>query len=874
MFRDVRFRKPGRNESVGAGRAPGTVPAIGCRAMRRTGARFLKVYGMKKRMFLFSCCLLLAAAGLAQSTRVRGRVTDARTGEPVPLVSVSFVGTTIGITTDFDGMYALETRDSVRELSVSLLGYEPQTVAVVPGAFNALDFSLQPAEFALEEVVVTPGENPAHAILRRVSRHKHRNDPDRLPGYSCSTYTKMELDLANIRPYFKNKRLQRNFGFIFEHMDTSVATGKAYLPVMISESTADYYHRKNPPFSREVIRASRISGIEQDYSLAQFTGHLHADMNFYDNYLDLFNVKFAGPLSEHGLMYYNYFLVDSARIENRKTYKIRFHPKNLSTPVLDGEVNIDSATWALRSASVKMMKGLNVNWLRDLTMETENALVGDSLWFRKRDAMSADFSIVLSDSSKLLSFLGHRQVIYSDVRPGDSIPPGVLRMDNNIMVEEGVLKNDDAYWEEVRPYALSEKEKAVYAMVDSVKRVPLYRDIYSVVKMIFGGYYDTKYVGIGPYYKMFSFNRLEGARFQLGGRTTRDFSRKVRLTGYAAYGTKDNRFKGGGSVEYLFRQQPTRKLTAAFKRDALQLGSGISAFTQGNLLGSILSRGNKERLSMVNEGSLTYRHEWRQGIENTLEAQVRTVFPSKYVPLLRPDGTPAGSVQSASLRLGARFSKNETVVRQGFDVYRFRGDFPVFAVNLTAGLKGLFRDDYEYYRLEGSVQYDLNLPPLGTSELAVSGGKIFGKVPYPLLKLHEGNGTYFYDPYAFSCMDYYEFASDAWVSFLYEHHFKGFFLGKIPLLRRLKWREVAIFKGVYGTLEARNNGSLPATQAILLFPEGMSSVSKPYFEGGVGIENIFRIFRVDAIWRLSHRHPVPGQDIQNFAVNFSMNIQF
>ena len=174
----------------------------------------------------------------------------------------------------------------------------------------------------------------------------------------------------------------------------------------------------------------------------------------------------------------------------------------------------------------------------------------------------------------------------------------------------------------------------------------------------------------------------------------------------------------------------------------------------------------------------------------------------------------------------------------------------------------------------GFVNYDFQISPIGKSKVVLTGGKILGKVPYPLLKLHEGNATYFYDPYAFSCMNYYEFASDTWLSLFYEHHFKGFFLGKIPLMKKLKWREVFVFKGLIGTLSDKNNGSLPDTRAVLLFPEGMTSVSKPYFETGVGIENIFRLFRVDAVWRLTHRESRPGQKIQNFAVNVSVYLNF
>ena len=311
--------------------------------------------------YLKLCFVLLLLAWVcvieAQTTKGRGKVVDAETGEPMPLVSIVFVGTTIGVTTDFDGNYDIETREDVSEIMASFVSYERQTVEVKKGAFNTIDFKLVPIVTNLDEVKVIPGENPAHANLRNISKNKKRNNPAEKDSYSYATYTKMELDIANMKPEFKNKKLQKNFGFIFQYMDTSSITGKAYLPVMISEASADYYYRRSPKLSREIVKASRISGIEEDYSLAQFTGHLHVNVNLYDNYINIFEVNFASPLSEHGLMYYKYFLVDSVQKEGRKIYKIRFHPRGKSTPVFDGEVNIDSTTWALESARLRMAKG-------------------------------------------------------------------------------------------------------------------------------------------------------------------------------------------------------------------------------------------------------------------------------------------------------------------------------------------------------------------------------------------------------------------------------------------------------------------------------------------------------------------------------------
>mgnify|MGYP000178830532 FL=1 len=279
------------------------------------------------------CGILLALAGLflyapcaAQNTRVRGTVTDAQTGEPIPYAVVLFPGTTTGITTDDEGFYSLESRDTSSYIRAEMVSYEPQIRPVHVGGYNQIDFRLTPSHLEIESVVITPGDNPAHPILEGIIRNKKYNDSKEYDRYICRTYTKMELGLANIRE-FRSKKLQQNFGFIFEHLDTSSVTGQPYLPVMISETAADYYHSRTPSVAREVIRASQISGIEDNSVLAQFTGHLHADVNLYENFIDLFGVKFASPLSNSGRSFYKYFLVDSTNVKGARPTKSGFTPK-------------------------------------------------------------------------------------------------------------------------------------------------------------------------------------------------------------------------------------------------------------------------------------------------------------------------------------------------------------------------------------------------------------------------------------------------------------------------------------------------------------------------------------------------------------------
>lgn len=819
--------------------------------------------------------LLCATICVAQSTRVRGRVTDTE-GNPLSFASVVFKGTTVGMMTDEEGLFSLETREAVDTLQVMMMGYISQERAVKRAAYSEHHFRLQTADFAIDQVVVTPGENPAFPILDRVIERKKRNNPDHYDSYTTETYTKMELGLTNIKEEFKNKRMQRNFGFIFEYVDTSALTGRRYLPAMISETKADYYHALSPSVDREVIRANRVSGVEDTFSIAQFTGQMPGNVNFYHNFIDIFNVRFASPLADGGRMFYNYFLIDSLEIEGRKSYKIRFHPRSLASPVLDGEMHIDAESYALKNVSARLPRRSNINWIKHLVLENENEPVDSLHWMRRRDRVQAEFTISMRDSSKLTSFIGTREVAYRNTRIGVEIPEEVLRMDNNVYVEAREEVQDDAFWNEVRPYALSEREQGIYHMVDSIQRAPLYRNIYTTINMFIVGHYNTKYIGIGPYYKLASFNDLEGFRPQLGGRTTANFSRRVRLSAYGAYGTKDERWKGGAGAELVFGKRLTRKLTIRGAHDVMQLGAGANALTESNILSSIFSRGD-QRLSMVDRGEIQYEHEWIHGVSTFLTGQMRRIYSNRYVPMALPGDEVRliESVDDASVSVGVRLSKNEKIYRSAFDKNSLGSIYPILTLSATAGLKNVLRDSPEYYRVDGSIFYRPELPPLGHSEIMLQAGQIWGDVPYPLLKLHEGNGTYFYDPYAFSCMDYYEFASDRWVACFFEHHFGGVLLGKIPLLKRLKLREVLVAKGVWGTLSEQNDGSATNTPAPLRFPVGLGSVSKPYFEAGFGIENIFRLVRVDFIWRLSHREAVPGgPKPQNFSINASLHLDF
>lgn len=817
----------------------------------------------------------------AQATKVKGRVVDASTGEGIPFAGIYFKNSTVGVSADLDGNFFLETRDTLTLLSASILGYEEKVIKVNPHSFNEVCFILVPVVNELNAVVVKPDDRYIRSILRKIDEAKVRNNPEKRRLYSCDVYTKMELDITNPENKVISGFLPKDFRFVYDYMDTSVVSGKPYLPVLISETTSKYYHRKDPPSEREVIKATRISGVDKDPVLAQFTGNMYVKTNFYDNYINIFQVEIPSPLSSSGTTYYNYYLVDSLQVEGRKTYKIRFHPsKWVSSPTFDGEMSIDAGEYALRDIHVRLKKGSNVNWVRDLTIDVVNTRLDDSTWFYKQDRMYVDFSPTMRDSSKMVTFLGNRQIDYFNPDFVTTFKEGKSDINAQVQAGKDVMNTDEAYWQSVRPFPLSEKERGIYNMVDSIKNVPLYKDVYAVAEMLVNGFLNVKFLGFGPYTSVYSFNELEGDRVQFGLRTNKELSRKVRFMGYAAYGFKDRTFKGGGTFEYMFNNQPTSKVVASYKHDVMQLGRGPSVYGNGDIISSVLAKANSQKMSMVNDYSLSYQKEWSQNVNMIVSLESRRIFSNEFVPMVSKDGFVFNSVGYNQAHLQMRFSKEEIVTRGVFDKHYVYSKYPTATIDLIGSVKGIGKNEYSYFRPELSVHYTLPIPPLGLSKFDLNTGTIVGRVPYPMLKIHEGNGTYTFSRYAFNCMDYYEFASDLWTTFFWEHNFKGFFLGKIPLLKKLQWREVASLRAAYGTIRKENNGMADEDEsgAVMLFPGKMGKLNRPYVEMGVGVTNIFRFLRIDAFWRMTHRYEIKdGVKVPHdnrFVVTFGFEFRF
>lgn len=826
------------------------------------------------KTILLLVALLLHSGAFAQLTKIMGTVTDSLSGEPLPFVNIVFKGTNIGVTTGFDGTYSIETKNPADSLIASFVGYRKQTRHVDKGKFQYINFEMATTNVELETVVIKAGENPAEILLRKIIKNKKKNDPDKYDAYQYEAYNKIEIDANNITDNFKKRRIFRDFDFIFDNVDTSTVNGKTYLPIFLSESISDVYSKRNPKSSLEVVKATKISGIENE-SVMQFLGDKFQHTNIYDNYIGLFQKNFISPIANFGLNFYKYYLIDSAYLGNKWCYKIMFKPRQKQTLTFTGHFWVNDTSFAIKKLEMRIMDDANINFVNDLVIRKEFNLIDGKYWLLTKDYIIGDLNIFENDKTGVMGFFGRKTTTYRNFVINQPKPDDFYKSPVNVIVKDSANEHSDDYWIKKRHEDLTRDEKTIYYMVDTLKKIPRFNTYIDIIEMVTTGYYETGNFEIGPYGSVMSFNAVEGARFRLGGRTSNKFSTKLMLFGHVAYGTLDKRWKYGGGFLYMLNKNPRRTFGAEFKYDLEQLGASQNAFREDFFLAFLFRRNPADKLTMVEEYKMHYEHEWFNGFSNTINLIHRNLYPVgdyKFQLNVKDEtGTHVReetAITSTEIRLDTRLAYKERFLLGEFERVSLGAKYPILEIQYGYGIPGAIGGDLggdnEYHRLQLGISHWFNAFNLGWSKYIIEAGRIWGTVPFPLLKLHEGNETYFFDEYSFNMMNYFEFVSDKYLSVYYTHHFDGYFFNRIPLLRKLKWREVAFVKGLVGGLDKAN-------QEYSVFPPGMYVLDKPYFEAGTGIENIFKIIRVDAIWRLSYlNHP----NISKFGIRFSLQFSF
>lgn len=816
-------------------------------------------------LILFSLLVLAPVYSMAQVTRIMGVVMDDSKNEPIPFANVFLKHTNFGASADFDGAFSIDVQTTSDTLVASAVGFREAYIVIKNNIFQKVEFRLSPTEFELGEVEVFAESDPALIIFNKMIENKDRNNPREFDYIQYRQYNKIEVDANNMTERLKNNRLLRKFQFVFQYIDTSTINGKAYLPVFISETVSRVYKKSSPKGNKEIIEASQISGVENK-SLSQYMGGLYQEVNIYDNYIKIFDKNFVSPLSDNGRSNYDYVLIDTVELNNKTNFHLMFKPKRKQELTFVGELWIHDSTFAVTRVDMKAAVDANINYVNDIALSQEYDFVNGKYWVLSKDKLVLDLNVI-ENSMKIPGFFATRSSFFTEFEfnkpPDDSIFSNPV----NVTILESSAGKPESYWDVNRNVPLSRNEKGIYQMVDSVQNIPLFKSYVDAIYTLTSGYVIWKKFEFGPTYKTISSNTTEGLRFRLGGQTSNLFSTSLMLKGYLAYGLKDKQLKGSAGFLYVFNKNPYRKFEASYTYDLEQVGQTELVLANDNFLTSLLRRAPNDKQSLVEALKFNYEHEWFSGFKSTFHVNHKKMYPVGNLSFDVWDGSAYKSIQSiktTELGLSLRLAIQEKYLMGEFDRVNLGTKYPVFQVDAVYGLPHFFEYNQEYFRLHLQLKHWFNVFGIGWSKYVIEGGKVWGTVPYPLLEIAQGNQTLVYDQYLFNLMNYYEFINDEYISVFYTHHFDGLFFNHIPLLRKLNWREVISAKGIVGKLSDKN-----ANYSV--FPSYVQSLTKPYYELGVGVENIFKIIRVDFVWRLNH---LTNPDTPQFGVLGSMQFNF
>ncbi|HEY9169327.1 MAG TPA: DUF5686 family protein [Lutibacter sp.] len=829
----------------------------------------------KKYIFLSFLFSFVFFSGLAQ-VKISGVVKD-ENNQTIPFANILFAGSTIGTVSDENGKFYLESNKTYTQIEVSFLGYETKSVTIKNRDFNLTIVLIEEAAM-LDQVFIYTGKvkkkgNPAIDILEKIWAKKRENGIYLFDQYQYNKYEKLEFDMNNIDSSMIKSKLFKGMEFIFESIDTSNITGKAFLPIFINESVYKSFGKnKDGKRFREDLVANKNSGFENNQNVIAFIKDLYVDYNVYDSYIKIFDKSFVSPISKAaGVSTYNYVLADSAFIDNKWCFNIIYYPRRKGELTFKGNFWVNDTTFAIKKINMQANKSANINWVKDIYIEQEFDVMNDSVFLLKRDYMMSDFSLNKKDKSK--GVYGKRTTMFKDYVFNEKKSDAFYKEEINTYNKNIYSKTDD-YWSENRQEKLNKNEQGIYKMLDTLATVPKFKRIYNLVSILGSGYIEMNKFDFGDVFSTFGKNDVEGWRLRAGGRTFLGGNEPWRLQGYTAYGFKDDKFKYGFSGKWMLNPKSRFTVGLGNRRDVEQIG--VSLTTTNDVMGrsfassSLFSSGDNSKLTSINLSNFFFSIEPRNNLNFKIGASYRTLESASPETFNldfwvdKENNIKKSNVSQSELDFTVTYTPNRKTIGYGVERNEVTDVYTTLFLNYSKGIKGLFNSDFDYQKLQFYYRQPVLVGGLGRMFTTFEVGKTFGEVPLGLLNVVPGNQSYFTIENTYSLLDYYEFVTDTYASLHVEHNFNGKFFSRIPLFRKLNLREIVGAKAVWGEISDENI-ALSASNINYVAP------SKVYYEYSVGVGNIFKVFRIDFSWRGSYRD-VPNAN--NFAIKGAFGFHF
>lgn len=844
---------------------------------------------------LLGCCISVSAQN------IQGVVTDSLTNEPIPYLSVFYEGKGVGSITDNDGNYKVETRKGWNKLTFSAVGFVTKVVNIIPGVTKNLNVRMRPDDIMLDEVVVKPKRekysrknNPAVELMKKVIAHKKNNKLSENDYYQYNKYQKITMSLNDVTPEMLEKGMYKKMPFLKDQIELCEETNKFILPISVDETASQKIYRKHPKSEKTIIKGMSSTGVNELFAtgdmLSTVLKDVFTDVNIYDNDIRLLQYPFISPISSSdAISFYKFYIMDTTFVDKDKCFHLTFVPNNSQDFGFTGHLYVlADSSYTVKKCTMNLPKKSGVNFVDNMDIIQEFEQLPNGEWVLKTDDMIVEMTLM----KIMQGFQIRRTTRYSDYA-FDELPQQLFKRKGAEIKEADAMMRGDDFWNQYRPVPLTQTESSMDMLVKRLEQMPGFKYVIFVLKAFIENFVETgtkehpSKVDIGPVNTMISNNYIDGLRLRMSAQTTANLNPHLFFKGYYAYGFKDHRSKYMGEVEYSFnkkeylpREFPKNSITFSYQYDVMSPTDKFLKTDKDNVFVSFKTS-TVDQMSYVRNIALKYENETQFGLKTTVEVKHSTDEPTGGLAYITNDDqkTLVPEIQTMEASLAFRYAPGETFVNTKQRRIPVSFDAPVFTLSHTAGFKGVLGGEYNYNLTEIGLYKRFWFSSWGKIDMFVKGGAQWNKVPFPLLIMPAANLSYILQRETFNLINNMEFLNDRYASLDVSWDLNGKIFNRIPLLKKLKWREAIGFKMLYGHLTDKNNPMKhPGDSELFLFPtrDGrptsfVMDPKTPYMECSVGIHNIFKILHIDYVRRLNYLdHP----DANKWGVRFMVMMTF
>ena len=816
---------------------------------------------------------------LLMLAQISGVVLDASDGGPIPYATIQYKGNRISTIADGQGRFRIDRHNGWR-LTISSVGYREQVINVSPQTQSQMTIRLAADNRQLGEVMVKSKkksryrrkDNPAVELMRKVIANKKKADLKRHDYYRYQNYQKIGLGLNDLKPETLEKGIFKRYPWLREQVDTSQYTDKMVLPLTVDEMVTEQIYRKEPKAERTIVKGTKSSGVNDLFQtgevLTTVMREVFADVDIYEDYILLMRHKFSSPIGRDAIQFYRYYITDTVYVGQDRCIHLDFLPNNQQDFGFRGQIYIlADTTYQVKRCELYIPRSSDVNWVESMQCMQEFSKQDNGEWLLTIDDMIVE--LMLTDwIQKGVVTRTTRKTDFSF----DPLPDERFKKKNPMQFEAGSDNRSDDFWAQHRQVEFTKSEAGMGGFLDHLEKLKGFKYAIFVLKALFENYLETgsrekpSKFDVGPINTFISQNFHDGLRLRVGGQTTANLNPHLFAKGYYAYGTKTHENYYNAELtysltpkQYLPQEFPVNNIIVSAKRDVALPSDKYSVYDKDNIFSSFKVH-DIDKMLMYKSQRLAYEFEtsthWRFTADLKTE-RIKPIGNLVFQPLV-VGAAPLDQMRYTESTFGIRFAPDEKFVNTKQRRRPMNKDAWYIQLQHTLGYNGVLGGDYNYNYTEFEWFRRTWLPmSWGKFDTRLRLGIQWNQVPWPLLPMPQANLSYVISPQLFNMINNMEFLNDRFASVQFTWEMGGKILNRIPLLRKMKLREILEFKGLWGTLSKKNNPFLPenaGSSKLMVFPENSFTMDGkvPYWEYAVGVQNILSLIQIQYVHRINY----------------------